>query len=74
LSLVVALRLVGRGRRNERKPAENPRDGAVLVGTSRYGGALSERIETGQHGRLVALEEVTVAVEDDWSCQGLVDT
>jgi hypothetical protein len=53
-SLVVGLRQVG-GRRFQ---LENPRKPAGFGVTRRYGDALGERIEPGQHGRLVALEEV----------------
>ncbi|HZA78107.1 MAG TPA: hypothetical protein VE623_17120 [Acidimicrobiales bacterium] len=47
------------------KPAKNPRKPAGFGVTGRHGDALGERIETGQHGGFVALEEVPVAVEDD---------
>ena len=48
-----------------RKPRENPRDPAGVGVTRWHGDALGERIEPGQHGGLVALVEVPVAVEDD---------
>ncbi len=64
-SLVNGLLAVTGGRFLVEKPAKNPRKPAGFGVTRRYGDALGERIEPGQHGRLVALEEVAVAVEDD---------
>src|ERR671918_2418917 len=47
------------------KPPKNPRKPPGFGVTGRHGDALGERIETGQHGGFVALEEVPVVVEDD---------
>lgn len=60
------MRLVGRARLHERNPRKTSgTERTVLADPSRYGEALGERFETGQHSRLVAFEEVPVPVEDD---------